>query len=704
MHRYFPKALSEDMLRWIDFRLSPSIPLDTANRERRTSRALLRRLFKENVPGVILADEVGMGKTYEAFGVIAGLFVHCPNSRVTVLTHSKRMTEIWTKRWEEFRKNGIRDESKRLLLPLGSMLTRADDFGYRGITFGSYETIKQIPKGELRAALEICFRGRGIHEKTRRILRKELFGYSSRGPAYGIFKKKLTQTALDQFWRHYVPEEHCWDHWWKTEEDLRRLVFEAVRTKRQADLLVVDEAHKLAGYGRHLFFWTVLRNRAKRALYVTATPFALSVDELFERIKDMYDVTGTSTDRLEELKKSLDDFRDKVRTRKPVLSSSKKEVEKTLGSYLVRSLWDNELKPGVPRRVVKKIPVRPLTSQSDRQIFATLALETAFVQLEKKGYKAHRATHRETLCSSYRAIRDAIKRRSEEDLFLPTYLSRLPDLLPKSQESPKFEAVLKFLVYHARKHEKVVVFCKRLSTISELRKRLHSALKQDIKEERERWKRIQKRLKGVAETLDWPRLRLAAYRGTKIEQAKAARVLARIKALLKTSGEPGSEDERDRLWDESWGPGRHIDWVGALSGQTRTYHGKGRSPESVQFAFNLPGPPYILLCTQIAREGIDLHLWCRHVVQYDLEWNPAFMEQQVGRVDRIGSLSRRWKQSLKVWHAWQLGTYEEYMAQVVEERVEMMRVLLGAGEWLSDSPETQEKISELKKYFLDFSP
>jgi len=65
-------------------------------------------------------------------------------------------------------------------------------------------------------------------------------------------------------------------------------------------------------------------------------------------------------------------------------------------------------------------------------------------------------------------------------------------------------------------------------------------------------------------------------------------------------------------------------------------------PEAVQFTFNLPGPPYVLLCTKIAREGIDLHLWCRRVVQYDLEWNPALMEQQIGRVDRCRrSLSPR---------------------------------------------------------------
>jgi hypothetical protein len=36
--------------------------------------------------------------------------------------------------------------------------------------------------------------------------------------------------------------------------------------------------------------------------------------------------------------------------------------------------------------------------------------------------------------------------------------------------------------------------------------------------------------------------------------------------------------------------------------------------------------------------------------------------------------------------------------------MEMMKVLLGAGEWLADSPEEQEKVSDLEKYELNFAP
>ncbi len=34
----------------------------------------------------------------------------------------------------------------------------------------------------------------------------------------------------------------------------------------------------------------------------------------------------------------------------------------------------------------------------------------------------------------------------------------------------------------------------------------------------------------------------------------------------------------------------------------------------------------------------------------------------------------------------------------------MIRVLLGAGEWLGDSPETQSHVDKLEEYELDLSP
>lgn len=55
---------------------------------------------------------------------------------------------------------------------------------------------------------------------------------------------------------------------------------------------------------------------------------------------------------------------------------------------------------------------------------------------------------------------------------------------------------------------------------------------------------------------------------------------------------------------------------------------------SVQARFNEAGG--LLLATDAAAEGLNLQRRCRIVVNYELPWNPARLEQRIGRVDRIG--------------------------------------------------------------------
>jgi superfamily II DNA or RNA helicase len=48
----------------------------------------------------------------------------------------------------------------------------------------------------------------------------------------------------------------------------------------------------------------------------------------------------------------------------------------------------------------------------------------------------------------------------------------------------------------------------------------------------------------------------------------------------------------------------------------------------------------VLLATDAASEGLNLHRRCRAVVHYELPWSPARIEQRTGRVDRIGQPRR----------------------------------------------------------------
>ena len=124
-------------------------------------------------------------------------------------------------------------------------------------------------------------------------------------------------------------------------------------------------------------------------------------------------------------------------------------------------------------------------------------------------------------------------------------------------------------------------------------------------------------------------------------------------------------------------------------------------------AFNTPLSPDILICTQVGQEGIDLHRHCRHVVHYDLAWNPALVEQRTGRTDRIGSKTFRERDLtatgqtvfLEVGLPYLAGTYDERMFEELRLRAQTFEVLTGgdfsadhAEEWeASDTPDDSSR-------------
>jgi superfamily II DNA or RNA helicase len=74
-------------------------------------------------------------------------------------------------------------------------------------------------------------------------------------------------------------------------------------------------------------------------------------------------------------------------------------------------------------------------------------------------------------------------------------------------------------------------------------------------------------------------------------------------------------------------------------------------------AFNSGGAE-ILIATDAAGEGLNLHHRCRLVVDVDVPWNPLRLEQRVGRVDRLGQT--RVVHAIRLFHA---GSFE---AQVLD--------------------------------------
>jgi superfamily II DNA or RNA helicase len=111
----------------------------------------------------------------------------------------------------------------------------------------------------------------------------------------------------------------------------------------------------------------------------------------------------------------------------------------------------------------------------------------------------------------------------------------------------------------------------------------------------------------------------------------------------------------------------------------------------LQLAFNRDHsfPKVLVAQSMVGREGLNLHKACRTVVMLHPEWNPGVVEQQIGRVDRVGS---HWSKELKDainmdFSAEKLprievrpvifrGTYDEYNWNVLQERWDDLRAQL----------------------------
>jgi hypothetical protein len=116
---------------------------------------------------------------------------------------------------------------------------------------------------------------------------------------------------------------------------------------------------------------------------------------------------------------------------------------------------------------------------------------------------------------------------------------------------------------------------------------------------------------------------------------------------------------------------RSVDLVGRYDGAN------SRDREAHRRNFNDFYNPFVLLVSRVGEEGIDLQKQCRYVVHYDLEWNPAKMEQREGRVDRVG-WGRAEEGFIDVRFLLLKGTYEERIFHTVMQRDQWFQILIGS--------------------------
>ena len=153
------------------------------------------------------------------------------------------------------------------------------------------------------------------------------------------------------------------------------------------------------------------------------------------------------------------------------------------------------------------------------------------------------------------------------------------------------------------------------------------------------------------------------------------------------------------------------------------YGGTGtESRRMIQLAFNrYPSFPRVLVAQSlVGREGLNLHKACRTVILLHPEWNPGVVEQQIGRVDRVGSYwCKKLDEAIEANTAADdlprievrpiifRGTYDEWNWDVLKTRWDSLRSQLH-GVVITpstiDDDQTRKLIDELERMAPNFSP
>lgn len=111
--------------------------------------------------------------------------------------------------------------------------------------------------------------------------------------------------------------------------------------------------------------------------------------------------------------------------------------------------------------------------------------------------------------------------------------------------------------------------------------------------------------------------------------------------------------------------------------------------------FNSPFGPDVLVATDQLSEGVDLHRYCRHLIHYELDPSPVRTLQRNGRIRRVGSWAALSGKPIEYAYPSFVGTRDEKVVKVMGQRISAFGLLLGGVPQLDDNPDVKEQ------YFVD---
>ncbi|OUM91737.1 DEAD/DEAH box helicase, partial [Caldibacillus debilis] len=79
----------------------------------------------------------------------------------------------------------------------------------------------------------------------------------------------------------------------------------------------------------------------------------------------------------------------------------------------------------------------------------------------------------------------------------------------------------------------------------------------------------------------------------------------------------------------------------------------------------------VFISTEAGGEGINLQ-FCRHIINFDLPWNPMRLEQRIGRIHRVGQ-----EKDVVIYNFAVKDTIEEHMVNLLYEKIKIFERVIG---------------------------
>lgn len=524
--------------------------------ERQEDTVLRALALLDQQPGVVLADEVGMGKTYEALGVVAARLHERPDARALILTPGPDLNIKWHK---DLR--GFCDPDRPMYRGFEDRFAAAESLA------GLVACLRQ--KHVVIAPVTVFIGGRGSSDLAYLLsLWGEAQGLAGNQLAaifrrYRDGKLERVQVAKEQFldafsWEdvkahaaevlrdHASSGDGSLDAMWKAaggyaafdEKDavdraLADLRFRLIgRMLPPIDLLVVDEAHKLKSSEsvRTTGVRTAFGGRFERALFLTATPFQLTVGELRQVFRlfslarsappdlmdqadrllaevDEYTAAYEQLERVWALADGAvaDDFatwfaKDPELLRDPedavlrpivlaarrLLALKRDKIEPSFRRWMIRSLREE-------KRVYRKSHRVRLRAQGSAGV-PFLLYERFIAELFRSGTRTHKAAVQINMVSSFGAAREGAlladggtdRLRGDAEAYRQLLQEVIGQLRGEASGHPKVDHVVRDALAAVARGEKTLIFCARVETLKELKRQIEAAWEQQVLE---RWQR-----------------------------------------------------------------------------------------------------------------------------------------------------------------------------------------------------------------------